>query len=79
MGEGLNCEFGISILTLLYVKLISYNDLLYSTGKSQYSVVAYMGMESEKKMHICICVTNSLFFVQLMLMLTKYCMSIIFQ
>ena len=36
-------------------------DLLYSTRKStQYSVMAYMGRESKKRVDICICVTDSL-------------------
>ena len=47
---GINSEFGINIYTLLYIKQIINKDLLYSTGKStQYSVITYMGKESEKE------------------------------
>ena len=36
--------------TILYIKQISNKDLLYSTGIStQYSVVTYVGKESEKE------------------------------
>ena len=43
-------EIGIDIYTLLYIKLITNKDLLYSTGNStQYSVMAYMGKESKKE------------------------------
>ena len=36
-------------------------DLLYSTGNStQYSVITYMGKESEKE-RMCICTRDSLF------------------
>ena len=36
--------------TLLYVRQITNKDLLYSTGNStQYSVIIYMGKESEKE------------------------------
>ena len=31
-GEGIDCEFGIDMYTLLYLKLITNKDLLYSTG-----------------------------------------------
>ena len=49
-GEGINWEIGIDIYTLLYIKQITNKDLLYSTGNStQYSVMAYMGKESEKE------------------------------
>ena len=47
---GINWEFGINRDTLLYIKYIINKDLLYSTGNStQYSVITYMGRESEKK------------------------------
>ena len=36
--------------TLRYIKQITNKDLLYSTGNStQYSVINYMGKESEKE------------------------------
>ena len=58
---GINWEIGIDIYTLLYIKEITNKDLLYSTGNStQYSVMAYMGKESKKRMDICICITDSL-------------------
>ena len=44
--------------TTIY-KIIN-RDILYSTVNStQYSVVTYMGKESEQKRDICICVTES--------------------
>ena len=47
---GINEEFSVNIYTLLSVKQIINKDLLYSTGNStQYSVVAYMGKESERE------------------------------
>ena len=40
---------------------IDNRDLLYSTGNStQYSVMAYTGKESKKRVDICICITDSL-------------------
>ena len=33
-GEGIVREFGIEVYTLLYLKLITNKDLLYSTGNS---------------------------------------------
>ena len=43
-------EVGIDTCTLLYIKSIQNKDLLCSLGKSiQYSVIAYMGKESEKE------------------------------
>ena len=53
-GEGLrggiDWEFGIDMYTLLYLKYITNRDLLYSTGNStQYSIITYMGKESEKE------------------------------
>ena len=46
---GTDREFGIDIYTLLYMEWIVNRDLLYSTGNStQYSVITYMGKESEK-------------------------------
>ena len=50
LGGGIKWKVGSDIYTLLYTKLISNKDLLYSTEKStQYSVMAYVGKESEKK------------------------------
>ena len=47
---GMDWEVGIDMYTLLYKKLVGNEDLLYSSGKSiQYSVIAYMGKESEKE------------------------------
>ena len=47
---GLNQELMMNIHTLLYIKQITNKDLLYSTGNStQYSVMTYMGIESEKE------------------------------
>ena len=64
MWGGISWETGIDIYTLLYIKQITNNNLLYSTGNStQYSVMAFMGKESRKKKNrvaICICTTDSL-------------------
>ena len=49
-GVGRNWEIGVDIFTLLHVKQINNEDLLYSTANSaQYSVMTYMGKESEKE------------------------------
>ena len=46
---GINQEVGINMCTL-YIKQIIDKDLPYSTGNStQYSVITYMGKESEKE------------------------------
>ena len=46
----INQEPGINIHTLLYIKQIINKGLLNSTGNStQYSVMTYMGKESEKE------------------------------
>ena len=48
--KGETWQGGINIHTLLYIKQITNNDLLYSTGNStQYSVITYMGKEPEKE------------------------------
>ena len=48
--EGINWEIGTDIYTLLYIKLVIYKTLLYITGNaSQYSVMAYIRKESQKK------------------------------
>ena len=45
-GEGIVREFGIDVYTLLCLKWITNNDLLYSTGNSaQCCVAAWMGGE----------------------------------
>ena len=51
LGEGgVNQETGINTYTLPYIKQIANKDLVYSTGNStQYSVITYMGKESEKE------------------------------
>ena len=58
-GWGRNWKIGIDIYTLLYIKQITTKDLLYITGNStQYSVMAYMGKKSKKRVDICICMTD---------------------
>ena len=52
-GGGINWEIEVDIYTLLYMKQMTNKDLLYSTGNStQYSVKAYMGKESKKRVDI---------------------------
>ena len=47
---GINSDSRIYLYTLLYIKQIINKDLLYSTGNGiQYSVLTYMGKESEKE------------------------------
>ena len=60
--EGINKEFGIKICTLLYIKQVNNQDLLYSTENySQHLVKTYNGKEPEKEyMYVCVCVTASL-------------------
>ena len=49
-GGEMDWEFGFGICTLRYVELLANGDLLYSTENStQYSVVIYVGKESEGK------------------------------
>ena len=46
--------FGVGTCTLWYMEWLANGDLLYSTENStQYSVIIYMGKESEKKW-ICV-------------------------
>ena len=63
-GEGAvrtHRKVGIDTYTLLYITQITNKDLLYSTGNStQYSIMAYIGKESKKRVDICICITDSL-------------------
>ena len=59
IGGGMDWGFGIGICTLQYMEWMFNGDLLYSIRNStQYSVITYMGKESEKKMDVC--VTKSL-------------------
>ena len=47
---GMNWEVGSGMYTLLFIKLVSNKDLLYSTREcTQYSVITYMGKEPEKE------------------------------
>ena len=47
---GINWGFGTDIYTLLYIKLITNKDLLYSTGNyTQYFVITYKRKDSEKE------------------------------
>ena len=49
-GVVINQEVGINIYTILYIKQIINKNLLCSTmNSSQYSVITYMGKESEKE------------------------------
>ena len=53
-GVGMDWGLEIGTCTLLCVEWLAIGDLLYSTGNStQYSVIAYMEKESEKK-GICV-------------------------
>ena len=56
MQAHFNQEFGINRYTLLYIRSIINKDLLYSTGNStQYSVITYVGKETEKEwMYVCV-------------------------
>ena len=60
MGAG--GEFGINIYTLLYIKRMGKQDLLYNTRNYiQYLVITYNGKESEKeKIYIHIYIEQSL-------------------
>ena len=54
-GGGIKWEAGIDIYTpYIYMEWMNNKDLLQSTGKSQYSVITYMGKKSEKEFDICI-------------------------
>ena len=49
----------IDIFTLLYIKSITNNDLLHSTGSStQYSAMTSKGTGS-KRMAVCMCITDN--------------------
>ena len=50
MRGGIDWEFGTDVHTLLYIKQITGEDLLYSMGNStRYSVITKMGGELEKE------------------------------
>ena len=50
VGWGTNQKLGMNIHTLLYINWITNKDLLYSPKNStQYSIITYVGKESEKK------------------------------
>ena len=53
-GGGMDRGFGTGIYTSRDLELLANEDLLYSTGNStQYSMIIYMGKESERQ---CMCV-----------------------
>ena len=53
VGGGIDWEFGIGIWTLGYTEWLANGDLLYSSGNStRYSVMVYVGKESEKRMDV---------------------------
>ena len=49
-------EFGVDMYTLLYLKRMTKNDILYSTGNSAQSyALAWMGVEFwEEWINICV-------------------------
>ena len=50
---GVNWEIGVGIYILLYIKSTTNKNLLYGTGNStQYSVMAYIGKDCERKERI---------------------------
>ena len=56
----MNWKTGVNTYTLLYIKYITNEDALQSTGNStQSSIMTYMGKES-KRMDIRVCITDSL-------------------
>ena len=57
----MNWEVGTDVYTLLCVKQMTNENLLYSTGNStQHSVVTSVGRESKERVDICVCITDSL-------------------
>ena len=51
-GGGINQEFGINTYTLLYIKQITNNDLLQSTGSyTQYLIITYNGKKNFLKIN----------------------------
>ena len=54
VGEGWTRGFGIGIFALRYMELLAIGDMLYITEKyTQYSVIIYVGKESEREW-ICV-------------------------
>ena len=46
----MNWEIGAGIYTLLHIKQVTNENILYSTGNStQYPVITYMGKEYKKE------------------------------
>ena len=59
--SGMNWEIGIDLYTLLCIKQIIHENLLYSTeNPTQDFVIPYMGKESKKKVDISMCITDEL-------------------
>ena len=56
-GEGgMDWGFGIGICTLRSMECLANGDLMYSTENSvQYSVIIYLGKESEKNGYVYMC------------------------
>ena len=55
LGRMMKWEVRIDIHALLYMESMNNKSLLYSIGNpTQFSVVTYIGKESEKGMDICI-------------------------
>ena len=58
MGGKANWETGIDVYILLYIRYTNNKDLLSRTGNStKYSIKAYVGRESRKRVDICMCVS----------------------
>ena len=50
VGGGMDWEFRTDICTLRYMELLHSGDLLYSMENStQYSIIIYLGKESERE------------------------------
>ena len=54
-------EFGMDRYTLLYLKLITNKDLLYSTGDSAQCHISLEGRGVWGKMDTCVCTAESLY------------------
>ena len=50
---GMNCEIGVDIYTLLCMKYVSNENLLYSTGNSKFCS-DLSGKEIQKRVDLCI-------------------------
>ena len=74
---GINWEVGCGIFTLPYTRSMGDKDLLYSIGKpTQYSLMASVGVESEKEwMYVYVW----LIYLAVHLELTQCCESTILQ